>query len=190
MYRYYLRWSKKGLFERMVHRLSKRRAEQVYRIIDGSHVKVHQDACHRTEGQPDQVFGKTKGGRNTKLHALVDATGKPLKVMLLPGQEAEVRTARELLGNVRKKIVLADKGYDSDALRDEIARSRGFALIPGRKNRKREVLYVKSIGRQRHVVENFFARIKRFRRVATRYDRLASSYLGFVHLASASLWLR
>ena len=153
-------------------------------------MKVHQDACHRTEGQPDQVFGKTKEGRNTKLNALVDATGNPLKVMLLPRQEPEVRMAREPLGNISKKIVLADKGYDSDDLRDEIARSRGYALITGRKNRKREVLYVKSIGRKRHVVENFFVRIKRFRQVATRFNRLASSYLGFVHLASASLWLR
>ena len=142
------------------------------------------------KGQPDQVFGKTKGGRNTKLHALVDVKGKPLNVILIPGQQSELKTVRMLLGNVRDKIVLADKGYDSDQLRREIRKGRGYALIPGRKNRKREVLYVESLGRKRHVVENFFARIKRFRRVSTRYDRLASSYLGFVHLVSASLWLR
>lgn len=86
------------------------------------------------------MFGKTKEGRNTKLNALVDATGNPLKVMLLPRQEAEVRMAREPLGNISKKIVLADKGYYSNDLRDEISRSRGYALIAGRKNRKREVL--------------------------------------------------
>ena len=67
-------------------------------------MKVHQDACHRTEGQPDQVVGKTKEGRNTKLNALVDATGNPLKVILLLRQEAEVRMAREPLGNICKKL--------------------------------------------------------------------------------------
>ena len=166
------------------------RNKDLFRIIDGSHVKVHQDACYALGTSENQCFGKTKGGRNTKLHAMTNAEGKLLDLKLLPGNENEILSARELLGDVRNSIVLADRGYDSDSLRKKILSDGGVALIPPKKNRRRPVLYFSHIGKKRHVVENYFCRIKRYRRIATRYDRSSATYLSFVYLASLMDWLK
>lgn len=84
----------------------------------------------------------------------------------------------------RNKVVLADLGYDSDKLRELVSSKGGIALIPGKANRKNPVFYLPEIGWHRRVVENFFARVKRHRRVNTRYDRLAETYIAFVTLAA------
>lgn len=149
-----------------------------------------QDACYRCKGAGDQKFGKTKGGRNSKLHAVVDEKGRLLDAMLMAGQQAEITTAEKLLGSLNKKVVLADKGYDSGALREAIWKKKGVPVIPGRSNRKKEVFYVREVGKRRHVVENYFARLKRFRRTGTRYDRLPDTFMSFVYLASAMDWIK
>jgi len=121
---------------------------------------------------------------------MTNGSGKLLNVILLPGNEAEIKTAFRLLGDVRNKIVLADRGYDSNTFRDAIFEAGGVSLIPQRKTAKTKKLYIRDVARIRHVVENYFARVKRFRRVGTRYDRLAESFLSFVYLASIADWLR
>jgi transposase len=184
VYRFHLRWAKKGIFASMVRKTAIQRNKDLFRIIDGSHVKVHQDACYTLGSSENQCFGKTKGGRNTKLHAMTNEEGKLLDLMLLPGNEHEILSARKLLGEVKDAIVLADRGYDSDVLRKQILDDGGVALIPPKKGRRKPVLYFSHIGKKRHVVENYFCRIKRYRRVATRYDRLSETYLAFVSLAS------
>ena len=89
------------------------------------------------------------------------------------------------------KIVLADRGYDSDKLRSQIDASGGIPVIPPKKGRKNEVFYISEIGRNRRVVENFIARVKRHRRVNTRHhDRLAETFMAFVSLASLADWIR
>ena len=189
VYRFHLRWAKKGVFERMVKKTAAKLNDDVFKIIDGSHVKVHQDACYCLTSPENQCFGKTKGGRNTKLHAMTNAAGRLLDLRLVPGQEHELKTARELLGEVKGKVILGDKGYDSDKLRCQVQKDGGVALIPGKKGRKNPVFYLKEIGKHRHVVENYFCRIKRYRRIATRYDRRAETYLSFVFLASLMDWI-
>ena len=94
------------------------------------------------------------------------------------------------LGELDGKVVLADKEYDSDELRGQIRQAGGVANIPGRKNRKEEVLYIKQVGKKRHIVENYFCRIKRYRRISTRYDRLPAIFRPFVFLVSIIDWLR
>lgn len=158
--------------------------------IDGTHIKVHQDACHFGQSAEKQGFGKTKGGRNSKLNALTNGQGKLIRLKLVQGNESDMKSACEVIGDARGLIILGDKGYDSDAIRKYIHDSGGIANIPGRKSRKEPVFYVKEIGKKRHVVENYFCRIKRFRRVATRYDRLRETYLSFVFLASLMDWVR
>lgn len=174
----------------MVRKTAIQRNKDLFRIIDGSHIKVHQDACYALGSSGNQCFGKTKGGRNTKLHAMTNAEGKLLDLKLLPGNENEILSARELLGEVKDAIVLADRGYDSDVLRKQVLDDGGVALIPPRKGKCKPVLYFPHIGKKRYVVENYFCRIKRYRRVATRYDRLGETYLAFVSLASLMDWLR
>ena len=160
------------------------------RFIDSTHVKVHQDGCNPAGGQQGQDMGKTKGGLNTKIHAAVDRKGNPEVLILGPGQEADIAVAEEITSSMDLKELVADKGYDSDPFRAWL-QDRGITpCIPPRSNRLHPVRYSKKAYRKRHVVENFFERIKRFRRVATRYDKLSRNFLGFVCLAVAVSYSR
>lgn len=109
----------------------------------------------------------------------------PVRIVLVPGNCNDITCAAETLPeDIEGRWVLADKAYDANHFRRVIEERKGVAVIPPTKNRKDPVDYDREIGKLRHRVENFFCRIKRFRRVATRYDRLASTYLGFVFLSS------
>ncbi|MGC6463993.1 MAG: transposase, partial [Akkermansiaceae bacterium] len=103
---------------------------------------------------------------------------------------ADVTAAVRVLEDVTGQVVLADKGYDSDDLRDHIFARGGGANIPGKKNRKRKVPYLKSIGKDRYVIECLFQRLERFRRSNTRYDRLAATFMAFVYLSALADWCR
>ena len=159
-------------------------------MIDATHIKVHQDACRHPGPPESRALGKTKGGRNSKLNACVNKAGKALAFSLRPGNEHDSKAAREVLGDTKGVVVLGDRGYDDDSLREHIKAGGGVAMIPGKSNRKTEPFYIPEIGRDRRVVENFFARVKRHRRVNTRYDRLPETYMAFVSLAALADWIR
>ena len=153
------------------------------RFIDSTFVKVHQDGANPAGGQQGRDMGRTKGGLNTKVHAAVDKKGNPEVLILGPGQEADISMAQEVVSSMDLEKLVADKGYDSNAFRAWL-HERGIAVcIPPRSNRLNPLPYSKRTYRKRHVVENFFERIKRFRRVATRFDKLSITFLGFVCLA-------
>ena len=190
VYRFHLRWAHRGIFNQLLTIHAGEQEACPYKVIDATHIKVHQDACRHSQPADQRALGKTKGGRNSKLHACVNGNGKALFLLLRPGNEHEVLTALEVLQDVEGKIVLADRGYDSDKLRKQIDASGGIPVIPPKKGRKNEVFYISEIGRNRRVVENFFARVKRHRRVNTRYDRLAKTFMAFVSLASIADWVR
>lgn len=161
-----------------------------FKVIDASHLKAHQDACRHSLPAEERTLGKTKGGRNTKLNACVNGAGKALELTLAPGNRHEILFALEVLGDVSGKVVLADRGYDSDKLRESIFEAGGFPMIPPKSNRINPVFYLSEIGRGRRVVENFFCRIKRHRRVATRYERLTETFISFISLAAIADWVR
>jgi transposase len=190
VYRFHNRWAKRGVFQRMIEQTVRAAEADEFKIIDATHIKVHQDACHFSQSAEQQGFGKTKGGRNSKLSAVTNSKGKLVNLKLVPGNESDMKSATEVLGEVEGLVVLADRGYDSNAIRQYVFDNGGFPNIPGRSNRKIQPFYLKEVGKRRHVVENFFGRIKRFRRVCTRYDRLAETYLSFVFLAALMDWLR
>jgi len=151
--------------------------------LDSSHIKVHRSGLNPIGGREAQAIGKSRGGWNTKLHALVDAAGTPTALSLSPGNEADVTHAPEMLEGMEPGKVVADKGYDSDPLRTWLAARGVAACIPPRSNRLRPITFSRISYRKRHLVENFFEKIKTFRRVATRYDKLAATYFGWVLLA-------
>ena len=129
-------------------------------------------------------MGRTKGGLNTKIHALVDNRGRPVSVVLSAGQAADVAVAPVLLaGVVAGCCVIADKAYDSNAFRALLARTGNRACIPCLSRRLVEIPYRKATYKKRHRVENFFQKLKRYRRIATRYDKLAETYFAFLLLA-------
>lgn len=157
--------------------------------LDATHVKVHQDASGIGGEQSDSPIGRTKGGLNTKVTALVNSRGRPLQILVDAGNRADVKAAEEIQIPSERRVV-ADKGYDSSKFREAIWDAGACPCIPPLSTRKQPVRWHRGYYRKRHQVENFFQRIKRHRRVATRYDRLALSFLAFVQLAGVLDWLR
>ena len=120
---------------------------------------------------------------------VVDALGNPLRVILSAGQIADIDCAAKTVEHLPTQAVVADKGYDADHFIAKIEASGAQAVIPPRSNRLVQRNFDRQLYKDRNLIERFFARIKHFRRIATRYDKLASSFLSFVHLASAFVWL-
>jgi transposase len=183
IYQYWRRWCQQGIWAELLDR-SGPELKGNRRFVDSTHVKVHRDGCNPAGGQGNQGMGRTKGGLNTKIHAVVDAAGRPAALLLGAGNEADVSRAQEILGDVECGQLVGDKGYDSDELRQWLRNRSTQPCIPPRSNRLRPEPYSKAAYRKRHLIENFFEKLKRFRRIATRYDKLAVTFFGFVCLAA------
>jgi transposase len=155
-----------------------------WHFVDSTHVKVHADGSNPAGGQASEAMGRTKGGLNTKIHALVNARSQAVVIALSGGNQADISLAGELTECLpENSTLIGDKAYDSSTLRQTAATKGINTCIPARSNRTTTVPFSARLYRRRHRVENFFERIKRYRRVATRYDKLAETFLGFVCLA-------
>ena len=141
-------------------------------------------------GPRDQALGRSRGGLTTKIHTLTDALGRPLRLILSPGQAGDITTAPALLAGLRAGGVIADKAYDSNDLRDLIADSGAEAIIPSNRTRKVLIPHDAMAYKLRNRIERFFNKLKHFRRIATRYDRRADYFLAALHLAAAMIWMR
>jgi transposase len=182
IYQYYRRWCRQGIWQKLWDTLSPAvRGQTVF--VDSTQVKVHRAGLNAEGGREAQAIGKTKGGWNTKIHAVVDGRGAPQVLELSAGNEADVSHALTLLESVAARNAVADKAYDSDPLRDGLTKRGTTPCIPPRSNRTAPRPYKRSLYRRRHLVENFFEKIKTFRRVATRYDKLSETFFGWVLLA-------
>jgi len=121
---------------------------------------------------------------------LADAIGRPLRFILTPGQAGDITQAPALLEGQAAGYVIADTAYDSRALRDLITGLGAQPVIPTNPTRKHPFAHDPTIYKLRNRIERCFNRLKHFRRFATRYDRRATHFLAFIHLAAAMLWLR
>lgn len=136
-------------------------------------------------------MGRSRGGLTTKIHAVVDANGNPIMIKLTEGQAHDGRSATDLLATVGEgQIMLADRGYDSDALRAAVASRGAWANIKPMPHRVNIPVFSQWLYRYRNLVERFFNKLKHFRRIATRYDRRAIHFLAALYLASAMIWMR
>jgi transposase len=123
---------------------------------------------------------------NSKLHAVVDNDGKPVLLFLSAGQVSDYKGARQLLAFLpNAKVMLADRGYDADWFRQALKEKGIIPCIPPKKNRKKQILYDKELYRKRHKVENMFAKLKDWRRIATRYDRCAHTFFSAICIAAS-----
>ena len=135
-------------------------------------------------------MGCSRGGLTTKIHALVDAEGRPIHLILTAGQAGDAPVGRELLARLGPGgILLADKAYDTDAIRAETAERGTFANVPPRITRKRTFAFSPWLYRQRNAIERFFNRIKQMRGLATRYDRRPENFLAALKLAAVRIWI-
>ena len=145
----------------------------------------------RKRGERNQAIGRSRGGRTTKIHALTDRLCRPIAFLLTGGQVADCEAAKQLLERLPAARVLhADKGYDTDALRRRVEANGTLPNIPPKANRVWKNCFSPLLYRARNAIERMFCRLKDFRRIATRYDRLAVNFLAAVCLAATvSYWL-
>lgn len=141
-------------------------------------------------GQGDEALGKSRGGFGTKVHVAVNALGQPVELIATPGQASDSKQFPRLLGDRRPEVVIGDAGYDSDANRRAAARAGAAAVIESNPSRSIKPPCDRHEYRERNVVERFWAWAKRCRRVATRYEKKAANFLGFVHLAALTFNLK
>jgi transposase len=135
--------------------------------------------------------GRSRGGLSTKIHARVDGQGRPIQILITPGQAHDLTGAEPLLASLGQgTIVIADKAYDADRLRAHIKARGAIANIPNMIRRNKRFRWTKALYRQRNHVERFFNKLKQFRRIATRYDKLGASFLAFLQLATVRISLR
>lgn len=120
---------------------------------------------------------------------LCDALGRPLRFILTGGQKADCQSAQSLLEGQRASAVVADKGYDTNAVRAFIAACKMRAVIPSKANRKIRISHDQELYKERNLIERCFGKLKTNRRIATRFDRNDTHYMGFIFLAAALLWM-
>ena len=192
LYSRFVLWSRMRIFDRIFPNLAAKNVPPDCLMIE--HYSS-QSPPHRRQsaqkGALPRCIGRTKGGLNSKLHAVCDGLGRPIMMLLTEGQMSDHNGAFLLLSALpRAKELLADKGYDSDWFRAALIAQGITPCIPPRKNRKVQYHYDKELYRQRHKIENVFGRIKDWRRVATRYDRCAHTFMSAISIAATvCYWL-
>lgn len=144
----------------------------------------------KSGGQENQALGRSRGGFSTKIHIAVDALGNPLRFILTGGERNDMAQAAALMENYEPKALIADKAYDSDDLIKSVTAQGIVAVIPPRKNRQQQREYDRHLYRERHLIECFINKIKHYRRVFSRFEKLSKNYLGFLSFVSALVWLR
>ena len=136
-------------------------------------------------------MGRSRGGLITKVHGLADARGLPIKLVLTSGQVHDANGAAMLLTDLTDGgVVLGDKAYDADWIRERIEAQSAAPNIPDKVNRRMRHCFSRTLYKERNHVERFFNRIKHFRRVATRFEKHAANYLAMIKLAAIRIWLR
>ena len=189
VYKKFNSWSSSGKWLKIFKALVAQ-PDLEWQFIDGSIVKAHQHSTGAASEDPEAI-GKSRGGNTTKIHMAVDAFGLPIGFEITGGEVNDCKIAPEFIECLPvAEFTVADKGYDSEAIRNQIQQKNSIPVIPRRSN--------STIGnddmdwclyKYRHLVENVFARLKHFRAIATRYDKLKRNYSSMVALACGFLWL-
>lgn len=137
-----------------------------------------------------QAIGRSRGGLSTKIHATTDALGNPTGFHLTPGQAHDLEGTDALLPHCKGQAIIADKAYDAqDRVIKPLLGAGKAVVIPSRCTNKEKREYDTALYKARHVIENFFAKLKQYRAIATRYDKTAANFLGAIHLAAAIIWM-
>lgn len=150
-------------------------------------------APKKSGGQEAQALGRSRGGFSTKVHLTVDGLGNPLRVRLTAGQESDLGQAVPLVDGLAFDRLIADRGYAAQEFYEWVVEQEMEPVIPPHQRAKGEKAarpYDKWLYRERHLVECFINKIKHFRRVFSRFDKLAGRYLGFLQFVSSLIWLR
>jgi transposase len=193
VYRRFARWQGLGLWQRLLEHLALAEADAEYLILDSTTVRAHPCAAGARKadgGQAAQALGRSAGGFSTKLHVAVDGLGNPLRVRLTGGQRHDSSQATALMTGLDFQYLIADRGYAAQPLIDQIEAHGAQAVIPPHPRALRKRPYDTWLYRERHLVECFFNKLKHFRRVFARFDKLDVRFLAIVQFVCALIWLR
>ena len=146
--------------------------------------------CPKNGGQAEQALGRSRGRFSTKIHITVDGLGCPLRLRLTAGQRHDSTQALDLLTGLAFEHVLADRGYAGQDFVDWVIETGAEPVITPHPTARAQHDYDRWLYRERHLVECFINKIKHFRRVFSRFDKLAARFLGFLHFVSVLIWLR
>lgn len=190
VYRRFNRWSKKEVWNILFEKVS-RNADLTEVMVDGTIIRSHAcSAGYGKDSQKEQALGRSKGGFTTKIHAMVDSLGNPKKFILTGGEVHDVVKASELIEGLKNASIIADKAYDSTEFREQIEKQGCTSVIPPRSNRKIQYEYDKDVYKERHLIECFFGKLKHFRRVFSRFDKMKSIFQSFINFASTLILMR
>jgi len=181
-------WAKKKIWERMLTHFAQD-ADLEYVMMDATITRAHVSAVGYGD-QDTQGLGRCAGGFSSKIHALVDALGNLLKIIVTPGQQHEMTQAKPLLENIENTSVLGDKAYFCQEFFDYLISKNCTSIIPPRSNSKIKHDYDKHIYKERHAIECFFAKMKCYRHVAFRFDKSIRSFVSFISFVGVCIWLR
>lgn len=190
VYMRFKRWSEKNIWTALLeYCIQDPDLENV--MTDATIIRAHACAAgYKKNSQDEQALGRSRGGFSTKIHAKADALGNPLKLIITPGQRHESTLAENLLEGHIGEFTLSDTAYDSDEIRSYVKSKNSVPVIPPRKNRIIQHEYDKHIYKERHAIECFFGKIKHFRRIFSRFDKKAKTYVSFLSFVGALIWLR
>lgn len=183
------RWSSKNKFMHIFKSLVQE-PDLEWEFIDGSIIRAHQHSAGGIGGE-DQAIGKSVGGNTTKIHMAVDGFGLPIAFNLTGGEVHDAKAAPALISKLPKATyTIADKGYDSEEIREQIRAKQSVPIIPRKNNSKiGNAALDWGLYKCRHLVENMFARLKNFRAIATRYDKLKRNFASMIAMACSYIWL-
>jgi len=187
-FRRFRRWSKSGVCEGLFKAVSEALTLNILSLMALSSGSTRRRAVQK--GPQHQAIGRSRGGLTTKIVALVDALGNLVRFLLLPGQAHDMKGVAPLIKGVSFDALLADKAFDADWLLQDLDERGATAVIPPKTNRKIQRNYDAEVYKWRHLVENYFAKIKEFRGIATRYDKTDCSYAACWNLVAALIAAR
>ncbi len=160
-------------------------------FTDGSHIRAHQHASGARHGE-ERAIGTSRGGPTSKLHIAADAHGNPIDFEVTGGEVHDSQIAKQLIDKIGSaEHFVADKGYDSEAIREYAKQSGMNPVIPRKSNSKKpNPEFDRNLYKLRHLVENLFARLKHFRSIATRFEKLARNFRAMIFLACTFIWIK
>ncbi|NLW79673.1 MAG: IS5 family transposase [Ruminococcaceae bacterium] len=185
VYQRFRRWRDKGIWEKILEILIDE-PDFEWLMIDASHVKVHPHAAGARGGNQDME--RTKGGFNTKIHLAVDANGMPVRILVTAGTVADCKQAVALIDGFTAEYLLADRGYDTNEIIEKAITAGMQVVIPPKRNRKEQREYDKYLYKIRHIVENTFLHLKRWRGITTRYAKTTASFVAAIQIRCIALW--
>jgi transposase len=193
VYKRFARWSDHDVWPKM-HQHFADDPDMEHLILDSTIVRAHPcaaGALKKDGSQAEQALGRSKGGFSTKIHVSVDGLGNPLRFILTAGQRNDITQAEALIVDLEFDRLIADKGYDADDfIKLIIEEYEAEAVIPPRAKRKERRDYDVPLYKERHLVECFINKIKHYRRIFSRFEKLASRYLSFLSFVGTLIWLR